>query len=204
MHDSIGICCRHLAKIDRRGQWPGRFRSLSSYVASTPTYHFTLDGEDSQTRRFGYSVGSGYQFGKMLRADMTMSYVSSDWYVEGGTNEVTGRHKIWSTLLNGYVDLGTYGGFTPYVGAGAGLLRTMDTMRSGMPGLVPQLSSAQTEFAYSLNAGVGYRMSDKLTLDLGYQFLASPKTEYIDFDTLTVEEGVQSHQIKVGVRYNLQ
>lgn len=174
-----------------------------SYVPSSPVYDFSLGDLESQTRRFGYGTGTGYRFSDRLRADLTMNYVISDWYADADGANVTGRHKIWSSLLSGYVDLGTYSGFTPYVGAGVGAMRTIDTMRRSLPDPTPFMKSTQTELAYSLNAGVGYRMSDSVTLDIGYQFLASPKTEYLDFSSMTVDSGVQQHLIKVGLRYYL-
>ena len=36
----------------------------------------------------------------------------------------TANNSAWNGTVNGYIDLGTYAGFTPYVGAGAGLLYT--------------------------------------------------------------------------------
>ena len=35
-----------------------------------------------------------------------------------------GENEMWNGLVNGYVDLGKYGGFKPYVGAGIGLVMT--------------------------------------------------------------------------------
>ena len=41
------------------------------------------------------------------------------------------KNTAWNGLVNGYVDLGTYAGFTPYVGAGIGLLRTKTSFNVG-------------------------------------------------------------------------
>ncbi len=38
----------------------------------------------------------------------------------GGTTEYTSIHKSWVGLFNGYVDLGTWWCFTPYIGGGIG------------------------------------------------------------------------------------
>lgn len=41
------------------------------------------------------------------------------------------KNTAWNGLANGYIDLGTYAGFTPYVGAGIGLLRTKTSISVG-------------------------------------------------------------------------
>ncbi|MCO5064730.1 MAG: outer membrane beta-barrel protein [Rhizobiaceae bacterium] len=174
-----------------------------SYVASDPVYDYTQNGEDSQTRRFGYTVGTGYRLNERLRGDITTSYITRESYSDPADATNSGRLRIWSMLLNGYYDIGTYADFTPYVGAGVGLMRTLDTMPETFSGTVPGYNSSQTEFAFALNAGVGYRMSDSLTFDMGYQFLASPTTQYVDYGSGTVEDGLNLHQLRIGFRYTM-
>ena len=77
---------------------------------------------------FSLGGGVGYQITNYLRTDLTVDYwFSSDF--NGPTSDSLRwraidrllRHKVaWLLLANAYVDLGTYYGFTPYVGAGIG------------------------------------------------------------------------------------
>ncbi len=85
-------------------------------------------------------------------------------------------------LVNGYVDLGTWYGITPYVGAGVGLAR--NTL-SGMTdqGLVTICAVAtgpsggyfsdgsKTNFAWALMAGLDFNVTQNLKLELGYRYL---------------------------------
>ncbi|MGC4026191.1 MAG: porin family protein [Mesorhizobium sp.] len=177
-------------------------RGDATYVASDPLYDFTLLGEDTKNNQFGGGLGVGYRFNDWVRADLTGNFIASDSYdFDNGVVSISANHEIWSGLLTGYVDLGTFAGFTPYVGAGAGVLYTRDDFSTNLATL--DLDESQTEFAFSLNAGFGYRISDRLTADIGYQFLSSPNTQYLDTDTLSIDEGVQVHQIKVGLRFDL-
>jgi opacity protein-like surface antigen len=67
----------------------------------------------------GYGVGSQMQW---LRVDVTGDY--------GGRSRFTGTTatgapatalvETFTLMLNAYLDLGTWGGFTPYIGAGGG------------------------------------------------------------------------------------
>ncbi|RWK45561.1 MAG: porin family protein, partial [Mesorhizobium sp.] len=64
----------------------------------------------------------------------------------------------------------------------------------------------QYSFAYSLNAGVAYQVSKNLLVDVGYQYLSSPDAEYAtlaDLDDSPIRKGIDSHQVKVGLRYDL-
>lgn len=177
-------------------------RGEATYVASDPIYDFTLLGEDAKNNRFGGGLGVGYRFNDWVRADLTGNFVASDSYdFDNGAVSISANHEMWSGLLTGYVDLGTFAGITPYVGAGAGVLYSRDDFSTNLAAL--DLDESQTEFAFSLNAGFGYRITDKMTADIGYQFLASPDTQYFDSDTLAIENGVKLHQIKVGLRFDL-
>jgi len=173
-----------------------------SYVASDPVHDFTLLGEGTKNNRFGGGLGVGYRFNDWVRADVTANFVASDSYdFDNGAVSISADHEMWSGLLTGYFDLGTFAGFTPYVGAGAGILYSHDEFSTNLAALA--LDDSQTEFALSLNAGFGYRISDRLTADIGYQFLSSPSTQYLDTDTLSIDDGVKLHQIKVGLRFDL-
>ena len=70
-----------------------------------------------------FSAGIGYKFNEFLRADATVGYWGSD--VDGaslraGSLSLDTEAKAYEVMANAYVDLGTYAGFTPYLGAGAG------------------------------------------------------------------------------------
>lgn len=173
-----------------------------TYVASDPVYDFDPVIGDLRNNRFGGSVGIGYHFTDLLRTDVNIGFVAGDRYrVDGGaagTLEETNR--AWYGMANAYLDLGTIAGFTPYVGAGIGVLHTRNSSDFVYP---VEIDSNQYRLAYALNAGVNYQISDNLSVDLGYQYLDSPKTEYRDLNTAAIEEGVDYHQIKVGLRYDL-
>ena len=77
-------------------------------------------------------LGVGYYVNDWLRFDATGEYRSkanfhgSQIVTSGGntyTDEYSGSKSEWLFLLNGYVDLGTWQGFTPFVGAGVGAAR---------------------------------------------------------------------------------
>jgi opacity protein-like surface antigen len=115
-------------------------------------------------------------------------------------------------MLNGYVDLGTWNRITPYVGAGIGAayVRTSGTYSNNPPGGQFDYSGDHSEwnFAWALMAGAEYAVTDRWSLDAGYQYrdlgkaktlrlqnTASPGSR-VEWDDLT------AHEIRLGVRYN--
>ena len=171
-------------------------------VTETP-YDFSYLGvETDNTRIFG-SLGMGYRFTDYFRGELNLGFLSHDTFdATTGIETISLENTVWSGMANVYADLGTIAGFTPYVGAGAGMVYSRSD--ASLEGLIDiSASDDQYEFAYSLNAGVAYQVSRNLLLDVGYQYLSSPGLEYIDPETFEVKDGVDYHQVKVGLRYEL-
>ena len=112
-----------------------------------------------------------------------------------------------STLMfNVYYDLPAMHAFTPYVGAGIGMAFVGlegTTFTNGAVVRVPD--SDQTNFAWSLMAGVATDIGRGMKLDIGYRYLdmgdisaANSATGY----KLKVDD-ISEHQFKVGLRVPL-
>ena len=177
---------------------------------------------------FSYGVGMGYQFNDVFRADLTTDFFNGSFdgrsnlgapcttsQAAGTTCGVTHNadYNAISVLANGYVDIANIAGFTPYVGAGVGLVSAKRDFRLSED--FDDLATTDTSFrdnerdyslAYSLGAGVAYQVTDNLSLDVGYQYVAAPSAEYVEFTgpgTYAVRDGLDFHQVKVGLRYDL-
>ena len=85
----------------------------------------------------GYNVGIGigYYINEYLRADLTLERFASDFNgatvgscafiggvaIAGSCTSVeSAEFTAWSAMANAYIDVGHFGGLTPYVGAGLG------------------------------------------------------------------------------------
>ena len=116
-------------------------------------------------------------------------------------------------MVNGYIDLGTYVGLTPYIGAGVGLIQSKRDAALAFTDLVTpanstSLTDSKTQYsmAYSLNAGLAYQVSKNVVIDFGYQFMSAPDAEYARLDSasaFSIQKGIDNHQVKVGLRYDL-
>lgn len=174
------------------------------YNFNETSYEFDYLGEETDNTRIFGGLGVGYQFTQYLRGELNVGFLSSDSFdATDGVTSVSLENDVWSGMANVYADLGTYVGFTPYVGAGVGMVYSKGTASVTAPLVDYSADDTQYAFAYSLGAGVAYRMSQNWSVDLGYQYLSAPGLEYVDVDTLDVDEGVDYHQVKVGLRYEL-
>ncbi|MBE7184743.1 MAG: porin family protein [Methylobacterium mesophilicum] len=167
---------------------------------------------------FSGSLGIGYHFTDWLRSDVNVGYIAGNDVSASYDDGVIGArgslsNDAWYGMANLYADLGTIAGFTPYVGAGAGIYASKIEGETGFTNADDPTQNASASIderkysaAYSLNAGIAYNFGNNLSADLGYQFLAAPQAEYLRLDNvnaISVQEGVQLHQVRLGLRYDL-
>ncbi len=119
--------------------------------------------------------------------------------------------KSTTLMFNGYKDLGSFGGITPYIGAGVGVSynKMSDVYFTDNPNLLNRIGGAsRTSLAWSLMAGVGYQLNERAILDLGYRYMDYGKAESSRVDNtgainppLRIND-LTAHEFKVGLRYH--
>lgn len=163
--------------------------------------------------------GVGYKFSRYLRGDITVDYRPEvDFHgntrcpttCAGGGNLTNESSTLSATtaFVSGYVDLGHYHGFSPYVGGGVGVavLDLDDAVgfnSAGNPTRLP--GSSDTNFAWHASAGFSYAFSESVHLDTSWRYVdfGSVETE-VDTINNTVEfEDIHAHEVRVGLRYHL-
>ena len=165
-----------------------------------------------------YSVGGGigHQINEFLRADITVDGFFNGEYSEttesvidlgvgAPINDETAQTAEFNAVLlmaNAYVDLGTYAGITPYIGAGVGFAAIdydeVVFTSNGEPTGTTAEGEEELRLAWSLSAGASYDVTDNVAIDGGYRF-----TRIADgavTDTFN-DGGVDLHQVRVGARY---
>ena len=190
---------------------------------------------------FTFGGGFGYHFNDWLRADATVEGFRGDFNgtttmpapcsgaMPAGTtcrSEDSAKFSAIGIMANAYADLGTYAGFTPYVGGGLGysLIRWGDLDGSAycVGAACPTTAAVGTSlhggednwrFTYALMAGVAYDISKNLKLDVGYKYRHIQGGDMFGWnaaDSAAGASGVQgrdkgfdTHEVKVGLRYDL-
>jgi len=169
----------------------------------------SLDGDLDGA--FSLGGGIGYQITNYLRTDVTADYwFDSDFTGSTiGTNGVSGdasSFSSWLLLANAYADLGTYYGFTPYVGAGIGGARIKwDDLHNTIGPVTTVHEGAENwRFAWALMAGTAYCLTDNLKLDVGYRFShinGGRMFELADVTGPGFDNGFNVHEARAGLRY---
>ncbi|RUU23845.1 porin family protein [Mesorhizobium sp. M7A.T.Ca.TU.009.01.3.2] len=194
-------------------------KSFDNHDFATETAAFS-DKEDP----IFASIGFGYHFNDYLRADLNLGYLPGNEIGVGYDDSATAaeptvasaslKNYALSGILNGYVDLGTYVGITPYLGAGIGIVRSKRTLSASYftdngddtDDFAVSDSKTQYSLAYTLNAGLAYQVSKNVSVDLGYQYFSAPDAEYVaaeSLDSYPILKGISNHQVKLGLRYDL-
>lgn len=211
-----------------------------TFDPATATYGSADFSSARQNDPFTYGIGVGYHFSDLFRADVTADGMETRFRGEtaslnpctpalAGTtcrSEDSSNMSAWSFMANGYVDLGTVSGFTPYVGAGAGYTYvSWNTLKSdlycvgagcGTTGFVGQTLNGGLKdwrFTWQAMAGVAYSLSKNLKLDVGYRYRHIDGGEMFKWDAAAVAAGatgtqgrdgnLSQHEVRVGLRYDL-
>lgn len=198
------------------------------------TFVFVGDAWDSAAF---VGAGVGYQFNSWFRVDVTgehrgsagfktrdtYSYINGLGNASDGTNLYTGQMSSSVFLLNAYVDLGHWYGFSPYVGVGIGgayknfygftdqSLQFDRVTRVTGASFGTLNDSSETSFAWAVMAGLGYSVTPNFTVEVGYRYLnlGEGKTGQINCICggnpafgFRVKD-IESHDFKLGMRWHL-
>jgi opacity protein-like surface antigen len=188
--------------------------------------------------------GGGYQYNRWFRTEVTVDYESlyqKNGYGTGllcpihSKNGVTDVYSFCTPLLHsrleaitilgsGYVDLGTWYGVTPYVGAGFGVnivynkdqVNYFQSNAASYAGISwtdsgngqtytanwDRYSSGTTlRFSYAFMGGVAYDVSEHLKLDLGYRWLNMGNYSGTNVYGVPFTKNIIAQQLRMGFRY---
>ena len=178
--------------------------SVSASSSGTPVTSSRIDNV------FAGGLGGGYKY-QWFRADMTVDYGTQAKFhgdVPRGPSYYNMKIDTLTVLVNGYVDFGTWYGFTPYLGAGVGIsyLRTGDyTVASLGNALIP--TRANWSPSWAAMAGVSYQMLPNIAIDLGYRYLsigdAKSGFEPPAYTAFTTVKNLSAQEFRVGFRFLL-
>lgn len=142
-----------------------------------------------------------------------------------GTETIDAEYSATSFIVSGYYDLPKLGKFTPYVGGGLGLGRinysetreftcipdaseTCSFPAGAQGETTTQTLSRNEEFwalAYQVSIGAAYRVTDNLSLDVGYSYTDFEGGDDLSYDDGTAidDDGFAIHQVRAGIRYDI-
>jgi opacity protein-like surface antigen len=170
--------------------------------STIPDLEVEVGFDDNLTLSGAVGLVGGY-----YRSELEVSYQEHDLdsiSVSGITVDpadfgVSGDLSILTGLVNAYFDFESgFPNLRPYVTGGLGFT---NAEVNGAIEVVSVDGTSITDndddsaFAYQLGAGLGYSITDNITLDLRYRFFSAPNLEFE-----TTETKFKSHNLSAGVR----
>ncbi len=182
-----------------RGDLGYRFQNFNTATDILNNYTHT-----SMENPFVAGVGAGYKF-EWIRFDVTGDYGGPSNFNGAaalGTNTVTAKIDTYTVMFNGYLDLGTWYGLTPYVGAGIGKAQIEIYNFAPTPPPINLISAfRQWNTAWSAMAGVSYNLTYDLLIDVGYRHVDMGDINGGLGTRLFTLNKVTGDEIRVGLRY---
>ncbi len=124
----------------------------------------------------------GNNFGS-YRLEAALGYESYNY-----KDPSNGDASFLTVMANGYYDFDTKSDLIPYLMAGAGVA---DVNVTWSP-------DNATAFVWQVGAGVGFKVDDNVTLDLGYRYI---RTEGLECPNQGTDVSWHSQHLMAGVRY---
>lgn len=175
------------------------FAKLSdSDVTNSTISDTTINMEFDNGLALGFAFG--YDFGN-TRLEWDISHQKNNFEKASlsGYNSVdlTGNVTSLTLLMNGYYDFTNSSAFTPYITGGLGIatieIKDWNISDSGLS----SFNERCTAYAYQVGAGIGYAITEKITIDTKYRYFA---TEDLKFDGIKTEYA--NHNFLFGIRIN--
>ena len=199
---------RSIMDVMKVNMWDGRTNSTGSF------------GTDNKST-LGGSLALGYGFSKRhqipIRTELEYTFFSEAKgkrdFGAGSGFDLQMKHQIHSLFMNVYYDIDIEAALTPYVSAGVGVAvidaKGSTEMNVGQygPQSVSFGTNTSTNLAWNIGVGAGYRLTDYVSVDLGYRFAgfgkARTKTSIVGFgNTYGETEDIYMHQVLLGLRVN--
>lgn len=149
--------------------------------------------------------GGGYKY-QWFRTDITADYgqrANFSGNTAAQANFYQNRLDTVTLLWNFYLDLGTWSGFTPYVGAGIGtsFLRTVQFTTPVWQGVK---DNTQWDLSWAAMAGIAFRLSETILLDVNYRYLslgdATTGTLPPTYTSRITYRDITAQEVRLGLR----
>jgi len=178
--------------------------------------HVKIEYEDKDVdTAFFIGGGIGYKMNKWFRFDVTADH-QFDADIEGRmicggcattaySTEKT-SFSVTTVMANGYIDLGHFFGFSPYIGAGVGGAYVDFDKHYGYnpDGSTNTLyGDSDWNFAWAVMGGTAFDLGNGLVADLGYRYLniGEGESSHNDYTGYIEHDTIDSHEVRLGLRF---
>ncbi|HEY3762808.1 MAG TPA: outer membrane beta-barrel protein [Verrucomicrobiae bacterium] len=153
---------------------------------------------------FRAGLDMGYEFNKYFSAEFDGSVIYNDINTIGTqplsmTSPGGKAHLGEAPLLINGIFTWPLGRFKPYVGVGIGpaigFFDSYNVVGSYLPGQNPSYKDSDLTFAYQLQAGFKFSVTEHIDLGVGYKFVGTTEHEWTDNSVTLKTDGTMTHSI---------
>jgi opacity protein-like surface antigen len=161
----------------------------------------------------GFIVGGaiGMDINQNMRAEVEVSYFENsvnqlDYPYFPVSFSASGHVNSVNVLVNIWHDFDMGGGFTPYVGGGAGVgFVDARAFRPNPPDDFNELIGSDIGFAFQVGAGLKFELTDMIGADIGYRYrgimdVSLPSDDPVQANAST---DIYGHFVQAGITVNL-
>jgi opacity protein-like surface antigen len=188
-----------------RGDLGYRFQhigeSTSNDTAQVPA---PTSAKIDNTYVFGFGVGIKRDW---FRFDITGDYGwRSKYHADYAGGDLSGKVETFTVMGNGYADLGTWFGVTPYIGAGIGganlNFTSYENPNAGVSMPSTAVPASRWNMAWAVMAGLSYTVAPNVLVDVGYRHVDMGDISGGPNEKLSVKK-LTGDEIRIGFRYLL-
>jgi OmpA-OmpF porin, OOP family len=171
------------------------------------------------TPNFRLELEGGYRHGSLQSVtDFNGPHLDFDLCGMGSTEDncvgkPQGTVNAWTGMLNGLIDILPAARLDPFIGGGVGANHVKVRADGAFVGtalegtLHGNVDDSSTKFAYQGIAGVAFRASERLNVDLTYRYLSGQRVNFLVVDQTDQKSAVVSgryrdQSLTLGLRYS--
>ncbi|BCA78433.1 outer membrane beta-barrel protein [Desulfuromonas sp. AOP6] len=176
---------------------------LNESDGEKPSGDFVVDFDTGNALTFalGYDFGTKHPDIGVGRLELELALREiplKETDFTGALATAEGDLEVRSLMLNSFGESRDNLPWIPYVGLGVGVAEVR--LENATTGGAPFVDDSDLVFAFQAGAGVGFMVSDPLTIDFGYRFLGMTKPELTAANGEKFELEHYSHLFLVGAR----
>ena len=157
--------------------------------------NFTVENDSGWAGMLGF----GYRYPSGLRGELELGYRQGDVDSIAGVN-ASGRSELLSVMANALFDIDIDAPVTPFVGLGLGAARI--DAEGFSPVGASRVDDSDTAFAFQIMGGLAYRLSERVSVTLGYRYFLMPDVDYAADSGTRFDTSYRSHDLLVGLRFS--
>jgi len=169
--------------------------SFAESIGGVPIADWDLAHKPDWSQFLG--LGYAFQNGFRIEGELGHRFNQFDESDLGAAGLLDGDVHAWSAMANLFYDFNRGGSLEPYVGVGVGGAR----INTGIIGLGGTVDDSDTVLAYQAMLGVNARVTDQLSVDVGYRYFQADSAELTSDIPTDIEQDYTDQSLTVGLRW---